>query len=156
MLYNKKIRDMSGNQYSFEELIVNLNNYEKEEYSFYIGTDSQVYLDKVSVVTCVCTHKPGSTGKVYYVKEAIPLKQCQNLRTRMLMEAYRSIEAAMELDELVKSKLTIHLDVGETDRSTTSLYYKELQGLVKAQGYDCSIKPDSWASSSVADKVIKS
>jgi len=73
----------------------------------------------------------------------------------MLLEAYRSIELAMELEPMVKGKLEVHLDVGDTIRSKTSAYEQELQALVISQGYSCEIKPNSWASSAVADRVVK-
>jgi predicted RNase H-related nuclease YkuK (DUF458 family) len=74
----------------------------------------------------------------------------------MLMEAYRSIEAAMDLDPIVKTKISIHLDIGSSHRSKTRMYQQELQYLVSSQGYECKIKPDSWAAGGVADRVSKS
>lgn len=74
----------------------------------------------------------------------------------MLLEAYTSLEVALEIDPAVKSELIIHLDVGsDTRRNRTAKFSAELQMLVKSQGFGCAIKPDSWASSAVADKYSK-
>jgi predicted RNase H-related nuclease YkuK (DUF458 family) len=73
----------------------------------------------------------------------------------MLLEANRSLEIAMELDQYTKRKIEVHLDVGDTIKSKTSAYEQELQSLIISQGYNCEIKPRSWASSSVADKVTR-
>jgi len=165
MLDQHIIRDFSQNTYTKEEFLNQLKNYDEQGYNLYIGTDSQIVKRKISIVTAMCFHKSGDdagddaggvSGKIFYVKERIGRKQYPNLRTRMLLEAYRSIELAMELESLFSKKLEVHLDVGNTIKSKTSAYEKELQALVLSQGYGCEIKPYSWASSSVADKVVKS
>ena len=73
----------------------------------------------------------------------------------MLLEAYRSIEIAMELENLFSNRLEVHLDVGDTIRSKTAAYEQELQSLVISQGYACVIKPFSWAGSAAADRIVK-
>ena len=158
MLNDELIRDFSGNQYTFEELQNYIKIYNDDGYEIFIGSDSQVIKNKVNIVTALCfvrRNEKNESGKVFYTKTKVNRKEYPTLRSRMLLEAYRSIEAAMQIEEWVSSELTIHLDVGDTIKSKTSSYHKELQALVKGQGYKCAIKPDSWASSSVADKVSK-
>src|SRR5690606_6934421 len=112
-----------------------------------------------SIVTAICpritTGGTGHSSRVYYIKEKLSRKECPNLRTRMLIEAYRSIETAMDLDPLVKTKISIHLDIGSSHKSKTRMYQQELQYLVSSQGYECKIKPESWAAGGVADRVSK-
>jgi uncharacterized protein len=155
MLEGARILDFIGQPFSFEDAKEIIQKFDNEGYGLFIGTDSQVYKNKISIVTCLCLHKQGSSGKIFYVKDTVPRKKYNTLRSRMLLEAYRSIEAAMELEGLIKNKITIHLDVGGTSKSKSSEYHRELSGLVEAQGYNCEIKPDAWASSAVADKVAK-
>ena len=51
----------------------------------------------------------------------------------------------------------MHLDVGEDLRKNkTAKFNKELKILVESQGFGCEIKPNSWASSSIADRYTKS
>lgn len=161
MLEDKLIRDFSNNSYTYEEFKSCVKHYSKNGFDVFIGSDSQVHRRKINVVTAICFVKRGESyemneaSKIFYVKNRVMKKDYPNLRTRMLLEAYRSIETAMEIEDLIDTKLTIHLDVGETFRSKTSSYHKELQALVKGQGYACQIKPDSWASSAVADRVVR-
>lgn len=164
MLAERTIRDLNQREYSYDEFLAILQELDSEGFDFYIGTDSQIIKRKISIVTCVCAiREGGGNNKVFFVKERIKKTEYPNLRSRMLLEAYRSVEAAMEIEGYVKNKLTIHLDVGNDDAkpkgaksSKTTLYHKELQFLVQAQGYECSIKDDAWAASSVADRVAKS
>lgn len=170
MLKEKIIKDLSGNEYSYEDFLSLVKTFDSKGAEFYIGTDSQIIKNKISIVTCVCacTEKE---NKIFYTKERISKKDLKKmqmpeyiidktkdrsaLRLRMLLEAYRSIEAAMEVEPYIEGKLSVHLDIGGTSKSKTSVLQKELQFLVSAQGYECSIKPDSWAASAVADKVAK-
>ena len=61
----------------------------------------------------------------------------------------------LEKDEniLDKLNLSIHLDIGQN--GPTKDLIKELEGWIKAVGYDYEIKPDSYAASFVADKYSK-
>jgi len=159
MLDENRIIDFSGNVYNKDEFMKMLRKYDSEGYSVYIGTDSQVIKNIVSIVTAICFHKKdedkNASSKVFYMKEKIKDKKYLPLRSRMLLEAYRSIELAMEVDQFISGKLEVHLDIGDTKKSKTSAYERELKSLVLSQGYSCAIKPDSWASSSVADRVAK-
>ena len=94
------------------------------------------------------------TGKVFTISENIKRKLYPTLRSRMLLEANRSLEVAMDLEPYVKVKIEVHLDVGNTIKSKTSAYEQELQSLVISQGYTCEIKPNSWASFA-ADKITR-
>jgi len=155
MLDEHIIRDFEHKTYTKEEFLEQLKLHDEAGFDTYVGTDSQIIKKKIAIVTAICFHKDGQSGKIFFVKERISRKQYPNLRTRMLLEAYRSIELAMELDPLIMGNLEVHLDVGDTIRSKTSAYEAELQALVISQGYSCAIKPYSWASSAVADRVVK-
>ena len=151
------IRDFEQKSYTKEEVIEQIKEYDRLGYDIYIGTDSQIFRRKISIATCICFHSENlGCAKIFYVKERIKKRDYPSLRARMMLEAYRSVELAYELQELVSNPITIHVDVGDTYRSATARYEQELQNLVTGQGFGCAIKPDSWAASSVADRVAKS
>ena len=172
MLHDQIIRDLSYNEYNYDQLLEEIKRLDSLGAEFFIGTDSQVIKKNISIVTCICAIL--STGnRIFYVKEKIDkrklkslrmpdyiIEQTKNnsaLRMRMLLEAYRSIEVAMEIEPYIKNRLSIHLDVGEDfGKNKSSIAQKELQFLVQSQGYSCAIKPDAWAASCVADKFTKS
>jgi len=156
MLKDKIIRDFHANEFSYNDVLQIIIQYDKDGYNFFIGTDSQIIKKKISIVTCICCHKEGGgDNKIFYIKERINRKDYSSLRARMLLEAYRSIEVAMEIEPYANNKLSVHLDVGDTKKSKTSLFHRELEFLVQSQGYECEIKPNSWAASSVADRMAK-
>ena len=156
MLKENKIRNFSQEEMSFEQLVEKIKELSESGYDFYIGADSQIIKNKISVVTCICAHNQSRGGQIFYVKERIPTNRLRTLRARMMYEAYKSLEVALEVEEFIASKITIHLDIGyDPKRSPTHKFKDELQFLIKSQGYDCEIKPYSWASSSVADRFTK-
>jgi len=158
MLKTGTIRDMNQNTYSYEDFIEKVKRLNKEGLDVYIGTDSQVLGPKTSIVTCVCLYKPGiKKNSIFYIKEKLDTEKYPTLRSRMLLEAYRSLEVALEMDSLIEGRLTVHLDIGSDEiKNKTARFQKELQILFRSQGFGCEIKPNSWASSCIADRFTKS
>jgi predicted RNase H-related nuclease YkuK (DUF458 family) len=157
MLEDKTIRGFMGEEFSYSEFLKIVKDLDKDGYSTYVGTDSQKFKDKVSMVSCVCLYKQSVGSKIFYIKENMKKELIPTLRARILYEAYRSIEIAIEMDRQIYGQLVVHLDVGaDAIKNKTARFEKELQILVRAQGFGCEIKPNSWASSSIADRFTKS
>jgi predicted RNase H-related nuclease YkuK (DUF458 family) len=71
-------------------------------------------------------------------------------------EAISQIKAAIKdgADDICAIIIeTIHVDAG--NKGPTSRYISEIVGWVRACGFDCRIKPDSYCASSIADRVSK-
>lgn len=157
MLKENNIKNFDGNIIEYKDFKKIAKDFDKEGYDTYIGSDSQLIKDKISVVTCVCFHKViGSGSAIFYVKERVPKDRLPTLRSRMLYEAYKSLETALEIDILISGRLTVHLDIGSDPiRCKTERFKNELTMLVRSQGFGCEVKPYSWASSAVADRFTK-
>jgi predicted RNase H-related nuclease YkuK (DUF458 family) len=149
----------SKNTYLSElQFLEKLKYYNKNGYNLFIGTDSKIIKNKVLFITAICFHKQNFSGQIFIIKENT--KKCLSLKERMTMEAYKSIEIGLCLQEFYSGNIELHLDIGSTSKSKTSLYENELKKMVISQGFECKIKPYSWASSAVADhylnkKIIK-
>ena len=157
MLKENVIRNFDNGTIEYDDLVKRIEKLTLEGYDVFIGTDSQVIKTKLSIVTCVCLYKNG-TGKsqIFYVKNRLPAKNYPTLRSRMLFEAYKSLEAALDVDPYAAGRLTVHLDIGsDFKKCKTAKFKKELQILVRSQGLGCEVKPNSWASSAVADRFTK-
>jgi predicted RNase H-related nuclease YkuK (DUF458 family) len=156
MIKESIIRKPDGTIISFEEFILELKKNNLKEGDIAVGSDSQVLGNKVSFVTTICILNPGLGGKFFYVKEKIDLSYFKNLRMRIMNEVILSISIASELQEIIPTKIEVHLDIGSDEmRSRTSKFRSEFTGMVQASGFVCRIKPESWASY-VADKFTKS
>jgi hypothetical protein len=80
------------------------------------------------------------------------------LRERIWQEAIFSISVAKSVvEELmereVESKnVEIHVDIGEN--GPTKALIQEITGYVRGNGFAVAIKPESYAASSVADRLV--
>ena len=73
-----------------------------------------------------------------------------------MQEVQRSIDLALGLMEKYPSaEIEVHVDVGLTKRSATRKYVDTINGWLRGMGIGCKMKPDSWASSAIADHHTK-
>lgn len=127
-----------------------------------IGTDSQNFSDTkmVSVIAFLCE---GHGGIYFY--EISRIEKIRDVRTKLHYETNESLTIATKLLELLEqpkynalfmnSSFSIHIDAGHSEKGKTKELIPELVGWIKSCGYDCSVKPDSFVASSIADKISK-
>lgn len=148
------IRDGHQREVSWDEVCDTLRDLKARGYEFAVGTDSQIFKRRVVFVTCIVAHKYNDGGRFWYVRERLKKKEFPNLQKRLMYETMKSVWAALELEDLSITP-EVHLDLGGDERrSKSAKYAPELTSLVVAQGYDCAIKPFSWASD-CADRFTK-
>lgn len=143
------------------EKIYSFLNEKDSKYEILIGTDSQANYDSTKFVTAIVVHKVGKGGIYFY--ETTKENKIYSLTERIWVEAMNSLKMATKLLETLRiiSKLDdfclpnceIHLDVG-TNGKTKNLA-SSIQGVIVSHGFKTKIKPDSYASSCVADKYTK-
>lgn len=128
-----------------------------------VGTDSQNFND-TKMVTVIAAYKEGHGGIFFY--EVDRINRVTNVKQKLNMETSRSLEVMMELtgmlEDEVKYKpmkndtlLSIHVDAGWSDKGKTRELIPGLVGWIKACGFEAQVKPDSFAASSIADKISK-
>jgi len=120
-----------------------------------IGTDSQVKGIETEFATVIVFLREGSGGFMFFHNE----KTTKNygIKERMLMEVSKSIEIAYELCNLF-NKYDIHMEV-HADINTNPLFksneaLKEAMGYILEMGFAFKAKPEAFASSSCADKIL--
>lgn len=131
--------------------------------SIIIGTDSQTYNSTkiVNVIAIVCE---GHGGIYFY--EITRTSKITDIRQKLYTETQMSLDAAGELLKLLENNkqyedlymnatFAIHVDAGHSDRGKTKELIPSIVGWIKAQGYDCEVKPNSFVSSSIADRISK-
>ena len=64
-----------------------------------------------------------------------------------LKELCPEIELNIGLPNVTK----LHLDINNDKRMSSQKMAESMTGWVKGLGFDCKIKPESWASSKIAD-----
>tara|TARA_Y100001963_G_scaffold157907_1_gene255654 strand:- start:4846 stop:5262 length:417 start_codon:yes stop_codon:yes gene_type:complete len=123
----------------------------------FVGTDSQLSGSSCIFVTAICLHGNGPMkGRYYFTrsKERSPINK--ELRVRITAEVERSVDIGLSLiDMFPDADIEIHIDIGSTQKSKTRHLVDVMTGWAKSAGFKCMIKPNAWASASIADKHTK-
>lgn len=156
MLQESTIRRPDQSIISYDDFKLEMALESNSDAEIAVGSDSQVLAGHISFVTTICIHYPGRGGKFFYVKDKGSKKAFPTMHLRLMNEVFLSLEAANDLNQIITKKAEVHIDVGGEDKgSKTSRFSKQFIGIVNSSGFQCRIKPDSWASY-VADKFTKS
>jgi len=120
-----------------------------------IGTDSQVrggVVEFASVIVFLREKKGGFMFISNFKDE-----RTMSLRERMILEVGRSIEVAYGLCDLLDKHnvaLEVHADINTDPHFKSNVALKEAMGYIMGMGFEFKAKPDAFASSSCADKVV--
>ena len=77
----------------------------------------------------------------------------------MLMEVSRSVEVAYDLCELFDKhdvEMEVHADINTDPQFKSNSALKDAMGYILGMGFAFKAKPEAFASSSCADKVVNS
>ena len=79
------------------------------------------------------------------------------LKERMITEVAKSVEVAYSLCDLLDKfnvELEVHADINTDPHFKSNVALKEAMGYILGMGFVFKAKPDAFASSSCADKVV--
>lgn len=120
-----------------------------------IGTDSQVIGEEVHFATVIVFLREKRGGFMFISNEKSIRKM--TLRERMILEVGRSVEVAYALCQLLDLydvALEVHADINTDPAFESNTALKEAMGYILSMGFVFKAKPEAFASSSCADKVI--
>lgn len=120
-----------------------------------IGTDSQVRGDVTGFATVIVFLREGRGGFMYVNSHTTTQKM--GLRERMIAEVARSVDIAYRLCDLLDRHnvpLEVHADINTDPHFQSNVALKEAMGYILGMGFVFKAKPDAFASSSCADKVV--
>lgn len=144
---------------SLTEAVENLLQKEKQagnKMKVCIGTDSQVKGKFVEFVTVIVFLRIGKGGLIFKHRS---IYECKiPTKRRMLMEVTDSIDIGYGLNEILERcdvDMEIHADINKQPKFLSNVAFKEAMGYVLGMGFVFVAKPDAYASSSCADKVVK-
>lgn len=126
-----------------------------------VGTDSQSFGRMHRHVTAICAHYQGSGGTYWYVTQDIRVEtrgvnRNQVKRDRIFKEVELSLAVTQELQTVHGLNPKVHVDASPPGKGEfTSQFSDTLVGYVTGCGFPCSIKPEAWAATNVANKHTK-
>jgi len=151
---------------TFSQVVEEVFNYIKEKknafYEIVVGCDSSSGDRPVFPVALVILRK-GQGGRFFLTKVNYRSeKRFYSFRQRILEEVYLSCQLALDFKEKLEERVLqhsqpldfqfeyIHADVGPSGQTREMI--KEVVGLIKSNGFEAKIKPESFAASIVADR----
>lgn len=150
-----EIKDLDGNAVSFDEFLEKCRLAIKSGLKIYVGSDSQKFYSKVSMVTAVCCHHYKNGAIAFYAKQKVDIELFPTLKSRMQSELFCSLDAAFMIEEKLGVKPEVHIDIGsDSKKCKTFEFKKEFLNIIEGQGFKGEAKPNGWASS-VADWFTK-
>ena len=129
-----------------------------------IGTDSQVkaYTEKngrgkeTEFATVIVFVRKGKGGFMYIHNELT--RQKMSIKERMLLEVAKSIEIAYALCNIFtiySVDMEVHADINTNPSFKSNDALKEAMGYIQGMGFAFKAKPEAFASSSCANKVVQ-
>jgi predicted RNase H-related nuclease YkuK (DUF458 family) len=121
----------------------------------YIGTDSQVKQTVTEFATVIVFLREKNGGFMFMHNEKTA--QHFHIKERMLLEVSKSIEIAYELCDLFIEydiEMEVHADINTNAQFKSNDALKDAMGYIMGMGFAFKAKPDAFASSCCADKVI--
>lgn len=120
-----------------------------------IGTDSQVKGHDTEFATVIVFLREGHGGFMFIHNEKT--RQQFSIKERMLVEVAKSIEIAYELCNLFTIydvDMEVHADINTNPNFKSNDALKEAMGYILGMGFAFKAKPEAFASSSCANRMV--
>ena len=120
-----------------------------------IGTDSQVKGQETEYATVIVFLREGHGGFMFIHNERT--RQQVSIKERMLLEVAKSIEIAYDLCNLFNVynvDMEVHADINTNPNFKSNVALREAMGYILGMGFAFKAKPEAFASSSCANKIV--
>lgn len=120
-----------------------------------IGSDSQVRGGIIEFATVIVFLREKKGGFMFIHNSRS--NKTMSLRERMITEVAKSVDVAYSLCDLLDQhhvELEVHADINTDPHFQSNLALKEAMGYILGMGFVFKAKPDAFASSYCADKVV--
>jgi predicted RNase H-related nuclease YkuK (DUF458 family) len=120
-----------------------------------IGTDSQVRGTTTEYATVIVFLREKKGGFMFIYNEKS--EKLVSLRERMITEVWKSVDVAYKLCDLLDEYeigLEVHADINTDPHFKSNEALREAMGYILGMGFVFKAKPDAFASSYCADKVV--
>ncbi len=120
-----------------------------------IGTDSQVRGKETEFATVIVFLREHHGGFMFIQNDKTLHKY--SIKERMLVEVGKSIEIAYELCDLFTKydvDMEIHADINTNPQFKSNEALREATGYILGMGFAFKAKPDAFASTSCANKIV--
>lgn len=148
----------SGERVELEKIFDKVHKHCMRNGTIFVGCDSQITKDLCVYSVVICMHGADDQhgGYYFYKREKKKRNDYPTMILRLLREVELSIEIGYNiLEQNPEADIEIHIDANSRKDKPTGRFADMLMGYAKGAGFRCKIKPDAWASNSIADKHSK-
>lgn len=154
-----EFKTAKGERLDTEDLIEALENFiladKRYEYRVLVGTDSECFDHQIDFITVIVIHRVGHGARYFWKRQII--KSQFSLSQRLWQEALFSLSVSQDLLKILTGKglnfrFEFHLDLGNVGKSSSSI--KEIINLIRGYGFEVKVKPESYAASKIADRLL--
>jgi predicted RNase H-related nuclease YkuK (DUF458 family) len=120
-----------------------------------IGSDSQVKGEVIEFATVIVFLREHKGGFMYISNDKTHQKM--SVKERMISEVAKSVEVAYALCDILDKynvDLEVHADINTNPGFKSNVALREAMGYILGMGFVFKAKPDAFASSYCADKMI--
>ena len=120
-----------------------------------IGTDSQVKANTTEFATVIVFVRERRGGFMFIHNEKTTSKY--HIKEGMLLEVAKSIEVAYELCDLFieyNVEMEVHADINTNPQFKSNDALKDSMGYILGMGFNIKVKPEAFASSCCADRIV--
>lgn len=120
-----------------------------------IGSDSQVYGHRTEFATAIVFLREKRGGFMFISRSTSEREM--TIKERMITEVSKSIEIAYKLCDLLDTydvALEVHADINTDPMFKSNTALKEAMGYILGMGFVFKAKPDAFASSCCADRIV--
>lgn len=158
--YNPTRGNLNSDQV-IEEILNYMTDRPEKFYDIIVGCDSSSS-EEPHFPVAVVVLRVGEGGRFFLKKVEYKNRKFFNWKTRILEEVLLSCQLALQLRESLEKKIKnfnnnfhyqfryIHADIGENGQTQDMI--KEVTGLIRGNGFEPKIKPESYVASTVADR----
>jgi len=149
-------RSSNGTEISFDNIVKEIDAH--KAYTIHVGTDShhsRIFSRKFIFSTTICLYLEGKGGFYFFYKKTPKIKY-SSLADRLTAEVNRSVSVANKIQSLISNRqISVHVDVNKDVKFKSGKFCPMFKSWVESLGFVYIPKPDSWASTGVADRHAK-
>jgi predicted RNase H-related nuclease YkuK (DUF458 family) len=144
--------DPNGNQRDLDDIIAQID----DECEVFVGSDSQLDSGSWVFASVICLYWPGHGGRYFYKRDRRVKSTYACLEDRLLSEVYSSVIIADQIRQTKPSlQINVHADIASNVKHRSNKVAKIAQSYISGMGFLPTIKPDSWAAGTIADKLTR-
>ena len=129
---------------------------ENDSYEIHVGCDSHRIGGVYIFAIVIAGYVPRRGGTFYFSRKKSEDDVLASMRFRLMKEAELALDIAHRLKvEFPHKKINVHLDINPNKKFPSSKVLTNAVSWVNSFGYNAIVKPNAWASSSLADAFAK-